>query len=100
MMSVTTSNTPTRCPAWSRVLSAADACGTLAQIDEALRRLDAGKYGACRECGGEIAKARLRALPFAVRCQACERRREETQASARRLAAQHAGSLFIAAITV
>jgi DnaK suppressor protein len=39
---------------------------TLAQIDEALRRLDAGKYGACRECEREIAGGRLRALPFAA----------------------------------
>jgi len=72
----------------------------LAHIDEALRRLDAGKYGACRECDGEIAERRLRALPFAVRCQACEQRREEAQAGARRLAKQHAGSLFIPAFTV
>jgi DnaK suppressor protein len=73
---------------------------TLAQIDEALRRLDAGTYGACGECEREIAEGRLRALPFAVRCQACERRREEAQATANRLAAQHAGSLFIPALTV
>jgi len=72
---------------------------TLSQIDEALRRLDAGKYGACRECEGEIAEGRLRALPFAVRCQACEQRREEAQAGAKRLAAVHAGALFVPALT-
>jgi|SRR5581483_753796 len=54
----------------------------LAQFDEALRGVDAGTYGACRECEGEIAKRRLRALPFAVRCHVCEQRREEAQAGA------------------
>jgi DnaK suppressor protein len=57
---------------------------TLARVDEALLRLDAGKYGRCVECDGEIAERRLRALPFAVRCQACEGRREQDQGRARR----------------
>jgi DnaK suppressor protein len=48
----------------------------LNQIDGALRRLEEGKYGDCFECGGEIAEARLRALPFAARCRDCEERRE------------------------
>ena len=59
---------------------------TLARIDEALGRLDAGKYGSCFECAGEIAERRLRALPFAVRCQACEERREQDQGHARQVA--------------
>ena len=58
---------------------------TLTRIDEALVRLDAGKYGSCFECENEISERRLRALPFAVRCQACEERREQTQGQARRL---------------
>ncbi len=41
---------------------------TLVRLDEALIRLDAGKYGACFECEREISDRRLRALPFAVRC--------------------------------
>ena len=45
---------------------------TLARIDEALGRLEAGKYGFCFECEDEISERRLRALPFAVRCQECE----------------------------
>jgi RNA polymerase-binding transcription factor len=65
---------------------------TLTRIDEALVRLDAGEYGACVECDGEIAERRLRALPFAVRCQACEERREHAQGHARQLAQQR-GSL-------
>lgn len=65
---------------------------TLVRLDEAIRRLDAGKYGACFECDGEIAERRLRALPFAVRCQACEGRREEEQGRARQVAQRRGGS--------
>jgi RNA polymerase-binding transcription factor len=68
---------------------------TLSRIDVALRRLDAGTYGSCVDCKGEIAERRLRALPFAVRCQGCEERREQTDGRARRLAQQRGGfSLF------
>lgn len=49
---------------------------TLTKIDAALRRLEEGNYGDCFECGDEIAEARLRALPFAVRCKDCEQGRE------------------------
>ncbi len=49
---------------------------TLNKVDAALRRLDDGSYGDCFECGDEIAEARLRALPFAVRCKDCEEARE------------------------
>jgi len=59
---------------------------TLSRIDEALLRLDAGTYGSCFECEAEISQPRLRALPFAVRCQACESRRELEPGRARRLA--------------
>ena len=68
---------------------------TLTRIDEALRRHDAGQYGACFECAEEISDRRLTALPFAVRCQACEERREGDQRRARQLAQQRGGlSLF------
>ncbi len=49
---------------------------TLNKINEALGRLEAGSYGLCFECGEEISQARLRALPFAVRCKDCEEARE------------------------
>jgi DnaK suppressor protein len=45
---------------------------TLNKIDEALVRLDEHHYGDCFECGKEIDRLRLRALPFAVRCKDCE----------------------------
>ena len=68
---------------------------TLARIEQALVRLDQGRYGSCVECDGEISAQRLRALPFAVRCRACEDRREQEQGRARRLAGGTAGlSLF------
>jgi DnaK suppressor protein len=68
---------------------------TLVRIDEALRRLDAGTYGSCAECDKEIAERRLRALPFAVRCQFCEQQREQTQTRGRQIAQQRGAlSLF------
>jgi DnaK suppressor protein len=48
---------------------------TLNRVNEALSRLDDGRYGSCHECGAEITERRLRALPFAVRCTGCEQSR-------------------------
>jgi len=59
---------------------------TLNKINEALRRLDEGTYGNCFECADEIAEARLRALPFAVRCKDCEEARETAEQRERMLA--------------
>jgi RNA polymerase-binding transcription factor len=61
----------------------------LIRVDEALLRLDAGAYGSCSECAGEIAQPRLRALPFAVRCQACEEKHEQALEHTR-----HAAQLY------
>ena len=66
---------------------------TLQRVREALVRLDAGEYGDCAECGGEIAEQRLRALPFAVRCRACEESHEQQTARERRFAAPQGFSL-------
>ena len=52
---------------------------TLDKIDAALGRLGEGTYGDCFECGEEIAGARLRALPFAVRCRDCEEALERVE---------------------
>jgi DnaK suppressor protein len=49
---------------------------TLAKIDEAIQRLEAGTYGLCAECGQEIAEARLKALPFAALCRNCQEAEE------------------------
>jgi DnaK suppressor protein len=64
---------------------------TLNKINEALARLEDGRYGMCFECGDEIAEARLRALPFAVRCKDCEEARE-IAAQRERTLAQRRGS--------
>lgn len=42
----------------------------------ALARLESGDYGTCTDCGQAIPPARLQAQPFAVRCVACQERRE------------------------
>jgi DnaK suppressor protein len=67
---------------------------TLARVDEALARLEAGTYGSCIECDSEISERRLRALPFAARCQACEQRRETAQGRARARPEPRGSSLF------
>ena len=61
---------------------------TVGRIGEALRRLDAGRYGSCFECDEAIAESRLRALPFAVRCRRCEEKRETAQGHARQAASR------------
>lgn len=61
---------------------------TLTRIEEALQRLDSGRYGICAECGDDIAERRLRALPFAVRCHECEGQRE-AEHGLPKLAGQH-----------
>jgi DnaK suppressor protein len=68
---------------------------TLTGISEALVRLGAGGYGTCLSCDGEISERRLRALPFAVRCEVCEERCQIARDRARRLAvAPDDASLF------
>ena len=64
---------------------------TLTKVNEALHRLEESTYGNCFECGDEIAEARLRALPFAVRCKDCEEERESNERRAR-VMAQRRGS--------
>jgi DnaK suppressor protein len=65
---------------------------TLDKINEALTRLEEGAYGNCFECGEEISQARLRALPFAVRCIECEQARENAQKRERALAQRQSTS--------
>ena len=51
---------------------------TLRQIDTALARLHAGRYGVCSSCSDPIPLARLRAVPFATLCVPCQERDERT----------------------
>lgn len=49
---------------------------TLAQIERALTRIDAGTYGTCGRCGAVIPPERLEAMPEAELCLACKEREE------------------------
>lgn len=49
----------------------------LREVQAALRQLAEGRYGACTDCGEIIAEARLQAQPQALRCAACQQRREQ-----------------------
>ncbi len=47
-----------------------------AQVAEAMHLLAEGRYGRCLTCGKPIPAARLRVLPFALRCLPCQERFE------------------------
>ena len=49
----------------------------LDEISAALDRIDKGTFGLCEECGKEIPRERLKALPYARRCVACARKLEQ-----------------------
>jgi len=48
----------------------------LEQIEAALKRIEDGSYGKCEECGRNIAKARLAAIPYAALCVRCAAKAE------------------------
>lgn len=43
----------------------------LNQVESALERIQVGQFGTCVNCGREIPKARLEALPWAPYCMDC-----------------------------
>jgi len=49
----------------------------LSEVEAALHRLDIDRYGLCEVCGGEIAEARLEAMPAARYCVADQARAEK-----------------------
>jgi len=53
----------------------------LQRVAAAISRLEEGNYGRCVECEGEIPEARLKAMPFAIRCRECESAKEEAARS-------------------
>lgn len=65
----------------------------LETVDEAIRRFDAGAYGYCVDCSEVITPARLRAMPFAIRCRECEEARENEQHRERILLQQLSSAL-------
>jgi len=52
----------------------AEAKRELAEIDAALRRLDAGTYGVCVSCGEPIGEQRLTVRPASLECLECAAR--------------------------
>lgn len=51
----------------------------LKYLDEALARLDAGKYGICLGCRESIPLERLKVLPFASYCVECQEKRNRAR---------------------
>lgn len=51
----------------------------LKQIKEALLKIESGEYGLCEECGSAIRFERLKAMPFAQLCRACQEEAERLE---------------------
>ena len=49
----------------------------LKEISAALERIDNGKFGKCEECRSEIAKPRLKELPYTRYCVECARKMDQ-----------------------
>ncbi len=49
----------------------------LYQIDDALKRIDDGSFGICLQCNKPITMSRLKAVPYASMCIACQRVKEQ-----------------------
>ncbi len=50
---------------------AASLTDTLRDTEDALAKMDAGSYGQCESCAGDIGEARLEAMPAARLCIPC-----------------------------
>lgn len=48
------------------------ASAMLADIREAIQRIDDGTYGICEDCDEDISQRRLAAVPWALRCVRCQ----------------------------
>ena len=46
------------------------------EIEEALKRIEKGTYGICRDCGEPIAEARLNAIPWTRVCITCKEKQK------------------------
>ena len=46
-------------------------------VEEALQRIENGKFGACVACGGEMQAKRLEAVPWARHCLGCQEKQEQ-----------------------
>ena len=66
---------------------------TVQGIETALQRVEAGEFGACSDCRCRISDARLRALPFADLCHACQERSDMAAGWRGHVAPVRSGSL-------
>jgi DnaK suppressor protein len=48
----------------------------LQAIEDALRRIEAGTYGICKDCGEPISEARLKAIPWTRSCITCKEKQQ------------------------
>jgi RNA polymerase-binding protein DksA len=49
------------------------------EIDEALKRIEEGKYGFCLSCNKKIPSRRLKAVPYAKCCIQCQSKEEKVK---------------------
>lgn len=49
----------------------------LNQVDEALQRIHKGSFGVCVECGDDLNRKRLEAVPWASHCLSCQEKVEK-----------------------
>jgi len=66
---------------------------TVQGIETALQRMEAGEFGTCSDCRCRISDARLRALPFAALCLACQERRDMAAGWRERVTSARPGAL-------
>jgi len=51
----------------------------IAKMREAIQRIDAGTYGICTSCGGDISDKRLTARPVTTLCIDCKTKQEKQE---------------------
>ncbi len=51
------------------------------EIDQALERIQKGKFGICEQCSGPISPKRLEVIPWARRCFPCQSNAPESRAA-------------------
>ncbi|MDD4981035.1 MAG: TraR/DksA family transcriptional regulator [Candidatus Omnitrophica bacterium] len=49
----------------------------LYELDDALKRIEEGRFGICEECKTPVTKIRLKAVPYARLCLKCQEKREK-----------------------
>lgn len=49
----------------------------LYSLEDALKKIEEGRFGVCEECDNPIAKTRLKAVPYARFCVKCQEKKEK-----------------------